>query len=429
MAEAEDYHPLQSKCAAITVLLPYAVWRERDGQPEMFDTNLHATRASGASGFTWHPIDQFLNTLLSQASPRAIVLASPYIVWIQPRDNIEDFVRCFTAAISAVPYSEEIAQGVVDTLLQVASQYEPQNIPVDLWSWLTKRPSLPPICLGRRYGIDVPIVKAVRALKDIEVLKSYLLVVWSEWDTLYSDSFYERCTLIREDFGGIEMRHHWTDLIQRLDHVLAQLDRGLEYIQQHKLQFNEDDLWWGKRKYRELRETLLEMNNRTPFANYAPLYTDSYPGCTQNPARHLCAHSLPRVRSLTAGTLDAPTPYVVRTYLCLNTLHPIRYISLHSPHPPMMYCFLRCTAIPIVTWKNIVIISVISRSSSINCRSYVDRCLIPVYRALRDAIVDLSFLSLLHERENNGNFRKDYKLRIIDTGDPTGSDEIHLISL
>ena len=60
---------------------------------------------------------------------------------------------------------------------------------------------------------------------DIEVLKSYLFAVWSEWDWLSNYCFDEMCILIRDDFGGIEMGHHRTDLIQRLDDVLGQLDR------------------------------------------------------------------------------------------------------------------------------------------------------------------------------------------------------------
>ena len=46
---------------------------------------------------------------------------------------------------------------------------------------------------------------------------------------------------------------------------------------------------------------------------------------------------------------------------------------------------------------------------------------------MQDAVVDLPFPSLHHERENNGDFRKDYELRAIDTGDPMECDEIHLI--
>ena len=276
MAEAEDYDLLRSKRKAITTLFPWAVWRERDGQPEMFNMILRATGASRTSTFMWHHVDQFTSTLLSEASPRAIVLASPHILWYQLRDR-DDLIRCWVSAASAVPYSEEIAQGVVDMLLQIASGCGVWYIPVNLWLWLTKRPSLPPICSGRDCGTPGSIVEAVRALNDIEVLKSYLLLVWSEWDTLYTDGFNKMCTLIREDFGGFEMGHHRTDLIQRLDHILGQLDRGLEYFQQHKPWFDEYDLQKRSNRYRKLRETLVEINSRTSFTDYALPYTDSSP--------------------------------------------------------------------------------------------------------------------------------------------------------
>ena len=331
MAGAEDYHPLRSKRKAIAALLPWAVWRERDGQPEMFDIILRATRASRTSMFMWHHVDQFTSTLLSEASPRAIVLASPHVLWYRLRDG-DDLLRCWVSAASAVPYSEEIAQGVVDMLLQIASERELWCTPVNLWLWLTKRPSLPPICSGRDCGTSGPIVEAVRALNDIEVLKSYLLLVWSEWDTLYSDGFNKMCTLIREDFGGFEMGHHRTDLIQRLDHVLWQLDRGLEYFQQYKPWFNEYDLQKRRNRYRNLRETLVEINSRASFTGYASLYTDSCPGWVQGSARHLSVPSLPPVHS--HGWNVRCSQSLICSYLCPSAIRPIRCISRHSSHPP-----------------------------------------------------------------------------------------------
>jgi hypothetical protein len=94
------------------------------------------------------------------------------------------------AAASAVPYTNEAAQNVVNTLLQIASKEELlPHIPVNVWLWLTKRPPLPPICSGRYVGTRAHVVKAVRALKDIEILKSYFLLVWSEWSHFSPGSF------------------------------------------------------------------------------------------------------------------------------------------------------------------------------------------------------------------------------------------------
>ena len=263
MAEAEDYHSLQSKRKAISALLPYAVWRERDGQPEMLDVILHAARASRMFRFMWCHVDQFVSTLFSEASPRAIALVSPYIPWDRLTDR-GDLVQWWAETALAVPHTEEIARSVVDTLLHIASWDElVRHIPVNLWSWLTKRPSLPPICLGRSVGTHRRVVEVVRALKDIEVLKSYLLVVWSEWDTLGSYGFGEMCTIIREDFGGIGAGHHREGLIQRLDHVLEQLDRGVEYLNQWNHYLDELDIQEMKDQYGSLKEILLETNIRT----------------------------------------------------------------------------------------------------------------------------------------------------------------------
>jgi len=94
---------------------------------------------------------------------------------------------------------------VVDTLLQIASEDElVPSIPAGVWTWLTKGPSLPRICMGRHIGARPRVVKTVRALKDVEVLKSYLLVVWSEWSDLRDGpGFNKMCASIRWDLSGI----------------------------------------------------------------------------------------------------------------------------------------------------------------------------------------------------------------------------------
>ena len=255
MAEAEDCLPLWPKQKAISALLPYAVWQERDGQPEMLDAVLHAVRASKVSLVAPGHVNQFISTLLSEASPRVIILVAPHMWWTPLKDR-GDLVQWWAATASTVPYTEEVAQGVVDTLLQIAIHRElVQYIPVDIWSWLTRRPSLPPICWGRSIGTYDRVVKVVRGLKDIEVLKSYLLLVWSEWSTPHD--FGEMCTSIQEDFGGIGLGSHRADLIQRLDHVLGQLDRRSECLTQHCWPVREGELQERMDNYRKLRETLL----------------------------------------------------------------------------------------------------------------------------------------------------------------------------
>ena len=131
----------------------------------------------------------------------------------------------------------------------------------NVWSWLTKCPPLPPICLGRTVGTCAHVIKAVRALKDIEVLKSYFFLVWSEWNTGYLfDNSYYMWISIQEDFGGIGMGHHRVDLLQRLDHVLGQLDYGLEYLKHCDPGFDENYLRIMKHVYQTHKEVLLKTN-------------------------------------------------------------------------------------------------------------------------------------------------------------------------
>ena len=181
MVEGGDWRPIESKRKAITALLPYALREERDGQPEMFDAFIHAVRASKDRDFTWYRVIQYAGRIARETSPRAIVLISPYIRWSWPTAG-EDLIQRWVAAASEVLCTEEVAQSVVNTLLQIASQKELiSSIPADAWLWLTKRPPLPPICRGRDVGTRAHVVRAVRAIGDIEALKSYFLLVWSEW--------------------------------------------------------------------------------------------------------------------------------------------------------------------------------------------------------------------------------------------------------
>jgi hypothetical protein len=94
-------------------------------------------------------------------------------------------VAGWAVAASAVPYTEEAGQSVVDILLHIASvdSLRP-HIPTGIWTWLNKRPSLPPKCVGRSRGSSGDVVRQVRALRDTEILKSYLLLVLSEWDCI-----------------------------------------------------------------------------------------------------------------------------------------------------------------------------------------------------------------------------------------------------
>ena len=264
MIEAADPAPIRVKHKAITAFFPYTVRQERDGRDDMLNTFLRAARASGKRGFMWHRIRLPITALLSEENPvslkQAVVLAAPHLPWWNPAIG-GDFVRLWAAAARAVPYSHDIGQCVVDTLLLIASQESLRpHIPVDMWSWLNKRPLLPPTCTGGPRGTERDVVQAVRTLGDVEVLTSYLLVIWSEWVCIYVGGLEEMCASIREDFSGIGMVDRRKDLLRRLDHILDQLDLGLEPILQHEQGLGEDDIRSMKDQYKRLKEVLLEVD-------------------------------------------------------------------------------------------------------------------------------------------------------------------------
>jgi len=258
MIEAGDPTELRTKRKVVATLLPYAIWQERSGQPEMLlNAFLHAAGASGVESFLW---DCVPHTLFLKGTPRAIVLLSPHVPWSQVLPE-EGLTQQWIAAASAVEYTEEVAQGVVETLLLITS--EERLLPlitIDVWSWLTKRPYLHPACWGRHHGSCPRVVKAVRGLRDLEILKSYFLLVWSEWDLLYCRGFDEMCISLHEDFGGVGMGHHRADFIQRLDQILGQLDQGLERLRMHAPRLNVFDFQMMKDQYGKLMDILLEMN-------------------------------------------------------------------------------------------------------------------------------------------------------------------------
>ena len=261
MAETEDRRQLYSKRKAITTLLPYAIWQERDGKRVLFDIYLHAVMALKPSRFIWGRIAPLATTLLTEASPQVITLLSPHIPWGKSTDG-GNLVRRWAAATSTVQYTDEIGESVVDTLLQFGSDHDRrQHIPADVWSWLNKRPFLSPVCRGRRLGSGQGVIRTVRELGDINILKSYFLIVWSEWDHLDLLGFDEMRTSICEDFGGIQMMHHREDLIQRVDDVLGQLDLGFENLIQHNPNLQEGHLRLMKDQYGELKKALLEVNS------------------------------------------------------------------------------------------------------------------------------------------------------------------------
>ena len=244
-------------------------------------------------------------------------------------------------------HTEEVRQSIVDTLLHIASiDLLRPHIPDDIWTWLKNQPSLPPECLGRSMGSGGDVVRRVRGLADIEILKSYLLLVWSEWDCIDSQEsggLAEMQVSIREDFSRIEIWRDREDLIKRLDYVLEQLDGGLDDLKQHKPSLETDHISRAVAQYSGLKRVLVEVDAgvtnglaRKPLQVDLFRSTDTH-GYTQNTTRLLYAHCLSHACDLRALAivsanhtpprtlpLRSPVPLLsARTFqICLDVRYP-----------------------------------------------------------------------------------------------------------
>ena len=205
------------------------------------------------------PITRPFDAWSTDSLNRAITLESRQVLWY-PVIFDNDMVARWAAAALMVPYTEDVGRNVVDGLLQIASLDPLQpHIPVDVWALLKKRPPLPPVCMGRSRGTMDCVVRRVRELGDAEILKSYLILIWSEWNIISSEGFTSMCVSIREDFCGIGMRGHREGLVERLDHVLGQLDPGSEFLKQRRTWIDKDPQR-TRGQYQQLKEILLEMD-------------------------------------------------------------------------------------------------------------------------------------------------------------------------
>ena len=261
MAESGDPYQIQSKCKALTTFFPYAVWMERGGECRMMDAFLSATKVSGPGTSLWGAITPFISTLFEAASDQTVVLTSPHVPWDREPDATRAVTRWASAA-STVQHTDEVERSVVAALLSIASidRLRP-HILDGHWSWFNKRPTLPPVCHGRSVGTRRHVVRCVRTLKDVEILKSYFLLVWSEWDHItHQEDFSAMRMAIKQEFKGVEMEGHRKDLITRLDHILQQLNRGLGYLRQHKLSIEQLDVQRAEAQYRRFRQDLLQMD-------------------------------------------------------------------------------------------------------------------------------------------------------------------------
>jgi hypothetical protein len=249
---------------AISALLPHAISLDQSGDQEMVDAIFHLSKSSTPWRLLWRYIERYtINLLNNPASPslnRATVFLSPFAplgFWD------ENSIARWATQVLAVPYSEKVGWSVVSTLLQLAkTETLRPYIPIDIWALVKQQPSLPPVCGGRDSGNDRALVHHVRGLEDLNILKSYFLLVWSEWSILDDSGFAEMQVSIREDFGGIGMLRHRADLIKRLDHVLTELGRGLGHLRTHRPRIGRTHVLLGKKQYGALRKALLEADQK-----------------------------------------------------------------------------------------------------------------------------------------------------------------------
>lgn len=236
MVRAANPGPIFSKRKAISILLPYAIFLEQGGQQGMVDAISRAARVSDSDDkpFMWHPVILYISRLFEQRSPtslnRVIALISPFVPWDGALNNKVAVTR-WAAAASAIPYTEEVGQSVVVALLQIASvRFLRPHVPIDMWGWIKRPPSLPLTYNGRLDVTHTALIPYIRRLGDIDILKSYLFLVWTDRDPFRPGSILAMETSVREVFGGIGMEDHRQDLIEHLDRVLEQLNRRPESL-------------------------------------------------------------------------------------------------------------------------------------------------------------------------------------------------------
>ena len=176
--------------------------------------------------------------------------------------NVGDMMQRWIAIASELPDTHDARDNVVKGLLRMASQEELRPyLPVVAWEWLKKRPVLGCETGPFRYGDWESGLQMVQTLGDIELITSYLFVIWSEWNPLRCSDCEGMQRLIREELNGIHAVGYRGDLIQRLDYVLSQFDRGYEYLRSHQGGFEYEHVFLSaKQKYEGFRRDLLEVD-------------------------------------------------------------------------------------------------------------------------------------------------------------------------
>lgn len=104
------------------------------------------------------------------------------------------------------------------------------------------------------------VVRWVKQLQDVEILTSYLLLVWSEWNPITSyGCLSEMQLVISQDLRGGGMSVHREILVEHLKGVLGRLNLGLEYLQREKPRIDEEHVQRAEAQYQKLMDMLMKM--------------------------------------------------------------------------------------------------------------------------------------------------------------------------
>ena len=239
-----------------------------DGDTKLLDEVLLAiSRTSqGSSWVRSHIgpfIEQELSTWDSDVRVRIVMRALPYVedAWFHIEDK-DFFVELWRSVPEDLEYTPEIGQSVVQVLLRMACAYQWRPHIKRVWRWLKRRPQLPPVCRARSMCCnDLGAISKVESLKDIEILKGYLIVVWSEWDWLAPWVCSYMCAVIRKRFGGERKKGHRGELRGRLLHIQKQLDLGMDHLRNQGSEMPAAYLQPTKEAYEALLVTLSEVES------------------------------------------------------------------------------------------------------------------------------------------------------------------------
>jgi hypothetical protein len=155
--------------------------------------------------------------------------------------------------------------------------------------------SFPLVCWGHFRGSQRDVIQTIRALGDLKIIKSYVLLVWSERDYLGFLGLREMCTSIQEYF---RMGCDREDL-RRFDQASGQLDLGLKHLRTRGPSLNKGDIGQMKYEDEELKRISLEIDTEAGIS-----LTRAFPG----PTTFLTTNSCLRAQACCSSHIGALVP-------------------------------------------------------------------------------------------------------------------------